>query len=972
MKLKQVVFVLVACGLLGLMFVASVPRAEAQSPICYYIGSATPAGWTVTINQGSVTGVGPGGGDEYTGQIGNIFGDTLNFVSVDVDFGGAVAPINQISQSWRINSAGAIGIGGRLFLYNGATLVQDINWASGVVSSGQLNVWVDQNNFPGNTNATRVTFILLTNTNGTALLRDLRVCSTSFTIPTATPTPTLTPTITPTSLPSLPTSGWAYPISTADQWEGSFILGDAVGDELKELDPVFEALLDSPAVLGFGKTRDTYVHAVYGGTVTEVVEFSPYCDPAREYTNIVQQWIGRSRSWCYQEWNPVVPTRGFRLNTDGAFRITVTLADTRRIRYVVANPRVETGDTVTTGCILGTLLPFSTDDLSVQNEQSAGWTFVQGSSAANVGFNLLPYLDTEPQDIVCAKTGVNSSCKLVANPTFSNRGSGWSIQPTTDGGQPDFTDGLGLRGSLSQVISLDSTKQYTITIKYRTLEQPAYAFNIRFGSGAAINVVPDDSPSQITKVIPAATYTPNSSEFGAELYSLIVSSTLSRATIAIDFICVSEANEPPPLPSACIFNDPDFETEIDSVWDTSGDWGEGYSVLTESESFNQSVKLNPASGGAQTYKLEVVAAINPNATTPFATTNIEWSWGSASGTLGPLTAKTFQTFTATFNVSAAATNTFLFDLATSSESVVFDRVCITTVDGTPPPGYEPLPPLKPACRTCIYLPSGDLATDMANLVRWLACFILQLWECQVKTILMGIWTTTLNILTFLGFLRLWFLISLQQIIGWWYGALLVGFQYLNGQFVNLGTTMRNALNGANISTVIIDDGSSFTDVLLEFIRGLRDLTSLPNNLIDAIESIFTGLFDFLSTAVAGLATVLSSLISLAQTVFQTIAFMIQSFIANVLGTLVSLIVGVVNGFNIGASNVIDADWIPDCNDPQSAMFTVCVALSLIENEINAGPAVLLIPLLIGVMSLSTILWAIERLSESVSGGDGDE
>jgi hypothetical protein len=64
---------------------------------------------------------------------------------------------------------------------------------------------------------------------------------------------------------------------------------------------------------------------------------------------------------------------------------------------------------------------------------------------------------------------------------------------------------------------------------------------------------------------------------------------------------------------------------------------------------------------------------------------------------------------------------------------------------------------------------------------------------------------------------------------------------------------------------------------------------------------------------------------------------------------------------------VQVDWLPNCADPQSALFVICAASAGIEQELSLTPIPMLVPVILGAGAFGLIWWAINRFVRAVTG-----
>jgi len=754
---------------------------------------------------------------------------------------------------------------------------------------------------------------------------------------------------------------WVWPVATGDQVPNGLLEGIIPLSTDGGFDNPFNYLeMDIPAgdydhnkasVLINTRRLDAWIHSATAGTVVGIaslVDGNNPCSDTTTSTNLL-----KPQYTCIFSKDEIPPV----LDYHNASIVTIQNGSTY-LSYLVSSPQVRVGADISPGCILGKPLALYTvgNLVSPTYELSQdGYIIVQGR-AGGLPFNILPYLQIEPQDIKCPETGSGGGgggCKLVHDSAFLNLGDGnWTgdtIPQSPNGG----SSGLWVNISpVRQILVLIPDLPYSIDVVAHQLTptNSPVDFSIQLGGGDPI-IVPVTSTSQMETQIAPTVYMPSPSGN----FDLVIAPTdNTRFNVAVDFICVNDSVTDPVAPSECILINPNF---TDSTgWATTGtvNFLPGMAEITDAGDIHQDVTLSPKDSGPQTYKL-IVEARRKGAAAEGESININWSLtaesGGSAGVFGPFADQlSWQTKTDTFEVSAKHTYTFAVEAESdpAGQIVQVQRVCIETNDGTPPPGYQRPPPIPftASCRVCTYAPIGDVNIDLGEVIGWLFCSISQIWHCQAKTILMGIWQALVNALTLLGFLRLWLSYTFEAGVATLNGDIRVVAAWVNGQLTNLAARIANALLG--ISTP--PTGGSGTS--------LFDILKL---LIDRIASILSQLID----AIKGLAL---ALIQLVLAVITLIANIILTFINQLFGlvrTLLNLIVSAIN-----APPVVPAG-LPDC-DPDAAMIKEsCLPLFVLDNSVfaDSSPIHILIPLLEGMAGFGVLWWALNKFRDTLAGHD---
>lgn len=804
---------------------------------------------------------------------------------------------------------------------------------------------------------------------------------------TPTPTPTNTPNATATFYPTItpgpsptpiPAGVWTYPISAAD---GRFAMNEAVGNiagmgfnaEPNAVVAVSNKTLrsdDSPIP----------VHSISDGSVTAVDPAGPCKDTRTIDSSIaIPAFLGK----CYLRGSssftipsvwvfPTITTYNYEttIGLENAFRVTVTTGDGWTIRYLVLNATIEVGMTVSKGCILGDAADTFEDP---NNPLKPGGTvaLVQVINAGGTLVDPMSSLSAEPSDVQCgSNTDKSTNCKLLTNPTFTSadgaNAEGWLSSADSTGSSSVFRSvgGVNLIGSLYQSnLVLDPTHTYVITLIGEGPLPGAQPQSIEVKLGQGSSTVQFTGPRQ-TQSIAAASYTPTiaSTELGSGGQNLYTFALINDGPgVIIDFACVADSADSNPVDTTgCIFLDPNFGES--SVWTTGGSaaLNPGYAKLSDGDSVAQDITLNPASGGAQSYVITVVGRTESNSDS----ITVSYVFGSHSGDLSPgMTVAVWdhQT-TATFSISTATTNTFAISAAGTGH-VDISRACITTADGSTPPGYHNAGLIMAECRVVMYAPVGDLLIDTPNLFLWMWGNILNVWNCQAEPILYGIWTALINIITVFGFFRYWLALTWINAGGWLNGNLTVLANYLNAQILNATGTLQDAIRYQIQGVQIISGGATFWDALVSLFNNIGNTFQ---SAIGALNTLFSSLRDVILALITDLYNLLTLALTLLGSIVTLILTAIIAWIDMAIGFLGSILQALMLAFTAPA---VVPTTLPICDTSASQIPESCLGLFNIDNTVFAAGSLVapFISLVEGLVALGTLWWGFNRFRAVLSG-----
>jgi hypothetical protein len=680
---------------------------------------------------------------------------------------------------------------------------------------------------------------------------------------------------------------WAYPLAASDRARVEDII-----TPFKSLTP--DGVTATNSTIFLSPRLGDNVHAAVAGTVLGVELLRPECFNTNSIEDLDPRGTWPENS-CYNltgdSRNPFPEGHKF-LSAVNTYVVTVASDGIGYLLYLVSNPTVQIGQTVSKGCIIGktaALYMENGDILSHLELSPYGWTIVEAVDGLGAPFDVIPYLTLEPLNLVCGQAQLSGTCKLVSNPEFTNNADGWTLQPDSHGNIPANPPGAGfglqlLGGQARQSLGLETSTDYAITVNYHqdiADTDTLRLFEVQLGTDdpIAINSIAQMGNAEQTRLIPATSYTANA----PNVYDLTIYSTPSSTHLIIDSICVFDpGDDGVPAPAGgCLLRDPELDQGQGSFWtftpparmtNTSGD-PIGEAILGDAGVMEQDLTLHPKPGGSQGYVIAVTAR-RYGAPSDGDSVTVKWSYiGSdvdPDQTLGTFTDRTWQTVSNTFSIDATTDGTISIyaDGSDSDQQVEIDKVCITTDDGTTPPGYLSSSPLEAICKLCTLETVGDLTNDVPELIQWIWCKIQSLWFCQVKTILYGIWQAVVNVLAFLGILRLWMSGTIFGLVIGLTGTCLCQRNWFNGQFVNMTVALTNMFSGGpRVEIVNGQVGANFFDTLVSlFSNGgniINSITSTIGTLITSLRDVLLSMIDrifALLTIVINLAAALLTLI----------------------------------------------------------------------------------------------------------------
>lgn len=749
--------------------------------------------------------------------------------------------------------------------------------------------------------------------------------------------------------PNPDSSNWAFPVASGDQVGTSPLQSLASDFTSGSPESPFTYLEQDIAAGSYdhGKAatlllaagEGKYVHSATDGTVSSVVSLAA-TDPCVTFDiSILGGVTGIPSYTCIVNIGGSI--RALEYHTASVVTIDTGTAD---LTYIVNDVRVVSGQSVTKGCILGLTLPFfvlkpsvgAGSVTGVWEKSPDGYTIVQGRSSS-LPFDVIPEFIEQPQDLSCGGAGGGAGstggCTLLRNSSFSPpNADGWyGTSLTSPNGA---TQGLWLKADTRQNLALIPGEAYTIEVIAHLLS-PAnpglpYDFTITVGGGTAISVTVSDISPQTTEIA-STTYPPDA----ANGFQISVAPTdNTRQNVSVDYVCINDVVTDPPMVSECILVNPYFDGG--QGWTASDvTFPPGMAEFADGGSISQDVVLSPKPGGPQTYNITIEARRKGAAVTGHSV-SIDWDIASQSGTFGPYSDQLgWHIGNDTFNISAKSSYTLTLTNASTpaGDPAQIQSVCITTVEGTTPPGYQAPPPtLATSCRVCSYQPVGDITVDLPEVIGWLFCAISQIWYCQARQILMGIWQQVVNILTFIGFARLWMAYTADGFIKWMLADWQVFIRWLNGTFQNLLSSLIPTGNPSG------GGGPNFFDALIALINGLGGIV---NHLIDAVLALAKALIGAVLAVIGFIINFLMFLVSQ---------------ILNFLRLLIEIITNAVN-----APASLPAG-MPICDTSADMIPESCVGIFMLDHTVFApsSPFAFIIPLVEGLIGFGAIWWAINK------------
>lgn len=242
-----------------------------------------------------------------------------------------------------------------------------------------------------------------------------------------------------------------------------------------------------------------------------------------------------------------------------------------------------------------------------------------------------------------------------------------------------------------------------------------------------------------------------------------------------------------------------------------------------------------------------------------------------------------------------------------------------------------------SCFECIYQPisSPDLIeafNNIGNWFGWLWCSLRRFFECQLWIILGDLLQGVLDLLNFIKGGAEWLWATISGAIEW---------------------------------------AGSLIGQVLEWI------VATGANIITGIGNVLSGLWDFLSAFFTTIGLIIQTIFETVVAVVKIVIYVIDAVIRAVVGGVVAFINwaaeifglgqvvvdGINDGFNRDVGDTISGSLA--CDNPSGALYPVCLGFYVLDNTIFDGPGYWVFIVFIGVFSLDTLLWAVEKLRHGV-------
>lgn len=263
--------------------------------------------------------------------------------------------------------------------------------------------------------------------------------------------------------------------------------------------------------------------------------------------------------------------------------------------------------------------------------------------------------------------------------------------------------------------------------------------------------------------------------------------------------------------------------------------------------------------------------------------------------------------------------------------------CIAEVGSLVPPAGAIADTYYESCFECLYEPISypnpiEAINNIGNYIGWLWCSLRRFLECQLWIILGQLLQGVLDLLNFIKGAFEWLWETVTGAIEW--VASLIG-QVLEWIFAT----------GANI------------------IQGIGNLIS---GLWDFLSAFFTTIGLFIKALFEAVVTAIKIVIAIIDAVIRAVVGGVVAFInwaAEIFGLGQVVVDGINDGFNRDVGDTISGSLA--CDNPSGLLYPVCLGFYVLDNTIFDGPGYWVFIVFIGVFSLDTLLWAVEKLRHGV-------
>lgn len=790
-------------------------------------------------------------------------------------------------------------------------------------------------------------------------------------------------------------AGFTRPIATADehpQW------GMYDGDYVNELDPTPDINFPFPeSVYAFSNKANADVSAVASGTVIDVIPFSPAteCPAGTETLRLCFLIIPKIIS---QELDPLA----FSWETTNVSRVVVRddIDPTITYTYLVQFAKVDTGDRVVAGCVIGQTVQMKNLAPGEVKSVNAGLSASPGGASLNAGVTIEPrslLLDVGFTFLFMKQGGDTLSLfpGLVLPPDQSNcKSQVLSGCATTD---PDLTrldnwkadDGVTLlpgggvsippdRRIVQENIVVDPEQTYSLNIQAKNNgaggDEDITRVKLTAGLQSQLFIVDSGwktysltltGSDWLTDTNLTTVSVANGGEdgpFGADIY--------------VRYICLANSSIDT-APGSCYFANHEFDSDGAGWLISDTTFASGQAYVQDGGYIRQPVKLNPddettphtytITAGArllatQSYTGQVGKSVTlnylyPASGSPEEVGTIDSAAVVANG-LNPVTGAVLldypYTLSTTLEISEPTSSPFSFQVSVDDADdyilgLRLDYVCIDPEgDGSfpgQPGGGGYTPPFVPGCNVVPVPLENSIGPwifyHWANLKRFFNCDLMKLLN-KWFSLFDSFRKTTLNVMR-------WGIALTHRSANW----LTSVFWWLNGSFSNMAsgqiTTVNNGDPGCHdliclIAGIFNPGGTNIFDVLLAAINGLL---SIAGQIIGLLLALITQAANVLLTVIVG------SIVFVIKIVGQILALL-------KLGQ--ALLASLISAYN--NATPIPIPFMPTCvSDPQSSGF--CVFFWVADNTIFSGPGVVIVPLLVAIGSIHLIIWVASEIRNTV-------
>lgn len=242
------------------------------------------------------------------------------------------------------------------------------------------------------------------------------------------------------------------------------------------------------------------------------------------------------------------------------------------------------------------------------------------------------------------------------------------------------------------------------------------------------------------------------------------------------------------------------------------------------------------------------------------------------------------------------------------------------------------------CQDCQYHATGNLINDLLAIFAWLWCGLSQLFDCVLKSMLLGIWQVILNGLQIIGFVRIWLGTIIGNLIFWLNANWGVIVAWARGALVNIIQVLFNVgIFLLNLFPVV-----GFINLILSFFG--TPLGALIANTAHTAGAVVATGGDIIQIGATYIGQIVTAIISL-------------------LGVIPTVIAAIINGFNNPSTSI--PVYAPACSSANTFLFYPCLGSYILDNTLLDGPVYLMFLMMLGLVAINVLLWAVRAVQEAL-------